>query len=288
MRYFWTILDALSNKIFAFLNLTVIGLLVALLSYGENPSSQRQFVIKAVIFLLASLFFVLALAYVVRLILFLTLSFSSNVLGKRCDYVWEFVGNEGTLATDVYFKLRNFSVKPNRTFFNDSEGFCVKHNYRPSYSFLRRTVGTAAEIRIVGEENAVGFTEYQDYATGKSIYQAQWAVSVEPPLHPFETIELVRRSVDERVEAQAFEASGTEFVFRCKTHFQKVTASVIAPPGHRFEDVQTGASDQAGKSVSKSFLSRLLRTAGVKTITWEIPYPGVAKRYRLKFRLVPL
>jgi hypothetical protein len=210
---------------------------------------------------------------------------SDSILGRRCDFVWEFTGNDGTLVNHALYHLQNFSFSAQRTILRDCDGFAVQHAFAPSYHAIERDVGTDANLRIVG---GCELSTYTDYGGGPDIHQGEWVVTLDPPLNPLESIRILRCSVDQAVESRAFREGGTEFIVRPRHQFSRITMTVVAPDGYRFSGIGTAVDNQAGKPIRPTLAKGRLKEFGVRMLHWEIDYPGTDNRHKLRFRLVPL
>lgn len=283
------ILDKIYGISFGFLNLGIIGLLFSILSSDIIKFGYKEIILKILIILIAIPLTISIIIKTFKLIFFYLKCFNNSMLGKKCEYTCLFLGEKGDMETQVYFQIKNISFSPQRVFLSDSEGFRDENDFCPKYSIVSRSQHlTNSEIRIIGANEKLLLSKYEDYSENINVYQAIWSTSIDPPLISGEEIELVRHSVDRSLEKTAFSANGTIFIFRCRTPYKLFTMNVVAPNGYIFSDIYYEIDNQNGKTVSLKGIINKFLLSGNKNIKWEIPYPNISLRYKIKFKLVSI
>lgn len=278
----------LPTKIFQFLNLGVLGVLLSVLFYDALSFPHKEKVIFIILIILAQLLFIVVIAQTLQWLFLLLACHGKSIFGKSCEYICQFEGVSGTLETDVYFNLMNISFSPQRMILHDAEGFAVETNFLPKYSMIKRSTNPDGKLIPMYPSNKPEFKKLQDYAGGIMIHQAEWPVLIDPPLLPFEKVSFLRHSKDENVEQRAFSLNGTVFMYRCRIPYRRLTITIMAPIGYRAYDIVPSVDDDSGKKISAKPFTRDLKVMGQRTIIWEIPFPGTHRRYKVAFKLSKL
>ena len=278
-------ISRLPPKIFHFLNLGILGIILSVLFWDQLKFPFKEQIIIATLVLLALLLLIVLLAQSLQLVFLLLECHGTSILGKSCEYVCQFDGDQGTLATDVYFELMNISFSPQRLILHDAEGFAAETNFHPSYSLIRRSTNPTGTLTPMYSSKKPELRKVQDFASGLVIHQAEWAVLLNPPLLPFERICFLRHSIDSNTELRAFSSEGTIFMFRCRIPYRRLAITVVAPIGYRLLDVTASVDDDSGHKVSERAFTHSLTMFGQRSINWMIPFPGTHRRYKLALKL---
>ncbi|MFC1461452.1 hypothetical protein ACFLQR_02900 [Verrucomicrobiota bacterium] len=278
-------LDSISRRLLGFLNLGVVSLLASVLLYDRFAFPHRDVVIWVTLVVLGSILVVCILLSVVRLAIFCVRAHAQMLIGHSYEYTCQFLGNDGTLADTVRICLRNVSFTPQRIVYADSEGFAVPVDFSPEYHIQKRSRLPDGKLGIVGTKTPIPLTPHSDFASGVTIHQGMWNLFLDPPMQPFEKLSFVRHSVDRQVEERAFGSSGTDFVFRCRTPFIRLSIVVVAPQGYSFAEASRSVDNQSGKGVLLGQRVGEFRIVNDTTLTWSVFYPHPALRYKIHFTL---
>ena len=290
VRYILYRIDIMGKKWMTFLNLGIIGLLWGILFYDKITFPYKEWV---TVFLIIVFFLTLFLILISKLLVNFIFLKTSNDLPKThsIEYNCQFINDNGSLFTQVTFNQTNLSIHPQRTIINDFEGFCFETNFFPSYNVINRTEhGNIGKIEISGYDKEVILRAFKEYSDpNKNVFQADWAVLLDPPLLPNEKIKYIRTAINNAIYKNALLGEKTEFSFRPRVPCRVMKILIIPPINFIFNDIKIITDNQQGERVHIPYIfSKNSFKIISNCFVWEIPLPGIILRHKVEFTLRPI
>ncbi len=288
IRFILDYIDSAANKTFTIANLGIIGVLFSILMYDDITFKYKNEILLGGIFLFV---FILLIIIVAKLFVYFIVLKPDKKLPRtnKIEYRFQFTDEKGSLYTEAQFSQKNKSLQPQRTIIYDFEGLPIDTVFKPQYKVLHRNInGRDGILSISGHDRDISLKRFDDYAdNNQNIYQADWAVLLDPPLLPNESVKYIRTSLDKDLYPNILNGEEITFGTRPRVPCRKLSIAIIPPPNYGFDTLNVVIDNQVGEVVRipNIVLNKTYKWDS-NIFHWDIPFPNTSLRYKILFKLI--